>query len=235
MLINYSGVNVRIETKAIKHTYMRVKPDGSVLMTVSKRLSSSQIEEILNLHLPKLKVQIKALEQAKNNAEEGILNATYYLGSPYSLSVIESERTQVLIENEKLILHAPNNVLATKLAVPKLLKKWFYTEAELVFYQRFNYWLTKIESWQEPAPTLTIRAMKSRWGSYSKHTHKVTLNLWLIKAPVALIDYVIAHELSHIKHYNHSPAFYSQLANLYPNWHESRKQLRIAAKAYCHE
>ena len=189
MIINYSGIDVRVEAKAIKHAYIRVKSDGSILMTVNRRFTSRQIEQILDSHLPKLKVQIESIRLAKMDAA----------------------------------------------ALTTPLTKEFYDEAEQVFKQRFSYWLTQIESWQVTPPKLTIRAMKSRWGSYSRHTHKVTLNLWLIKAPIELLDYVIAHELSHIRHYNHGPDFYTQLAVLYPDWYESRRQLKHAAKSYCYE
>ena len=64
----------------------------------------------------------------------------------------------------------------------------------------------------------------TRWGSCSK-TGKVTLNLKLIQAPRALIDYVILHELCHLLELNHSPRFWALLTRVIPEWERLRDEL----------
>jgi predicted metal-dependent hydrolase len=71
---------------------------------------------------------------------------------------------------------------------------------------------------------MKIRSMKSRWGSCTGKG-KITLNLKLIYMPVDLIDYVVLHELCHLKELNHSPAFYALLSRVMPNWKAQRKRL----------
>ena len=66
--------------------------------------------------------------------------------------------------------------------------------------------------------------MKSRWGSCTA-LGMVILNLMLIQAPKDLIDYVIIHELCHLKEHNHSLAFYALLEHVLPDWQVRRKQL----------
>ncbi len=66
--------------------------------------------------------------------------------------------------------------------------------------------------------------MKTRWGSCSRHG-RIFLNLRLVQAPVELIDYVIVHELCHIKEHNHSKRYYALLNAAMADLPERRRKL----------
>ena len=75
-------------------------------------------------------------------------------------------------------------------------------------------------------PNLKIRITKSRWGSYSSRTNTVMINSELIKYPIECIEYVIMHELCHIKFMDHSSNFYALLAEVMPDHQAREKQIK---------
>jgi predicted metal-dependent hydrolase len=66
--------------------------------------------------------------------------------------------------------------------------------------------------------------MKTRWGSCGRNG-RILLNLRLIQAPIEAIDYVIVHELCHLKEHNHSKRYSALLDTTMPDWRERRRRL----------
>lgn len=76
-----------------------------------------------------------------------------------------------------------------------------------------------------PAPAeVRVRLMRRRWGS-CRRDGVVTLSTLLARAAPAELDYVIVHELCHLRHFDHGPAFYSLLERALPDWRASRALL----------
>lgn len=106
-----------------------------------------------------------------------------------------------------------------------LVRAWYRTRASEVFRRRFESlrpraeWLRDVSS-----DTLRIRAMTRRWGSCTP-AGTILLNPDLVKAPLACIDYVLAHELCHLRELNHSPRFVALLLSLVPDWLAARERL----------
>lgn len=72
---------------------------------------------------------------------------------------------------------------------------------------------------------ITIRDQKTRWGSCSARG-TLSFNWRLMLAPPAILDYVVVHELCHLTHMNHSPAFWQAVEAVYPDYREARKWLK---------
>ena len=72
---------------------------------------------------------------------------------------------------------------------------------------------------------LTIREMTSRWGSCRKDKAALSINLRLARVPEELIEQVLVHELCHLFHPDHSPAFYAEMTRFLPDWPERKKRL----------
>ncbi|MCL2095096.1 M48 family metallopeptidase [Candidatus Saccharibacteria bacterium] len=76
-----------------------------------------------------------------------------------------------------------------------------------------------------PEQKIRLGNMRTRWGSRSSN-NTISLNIGLVGLPQPLIDYVILHELTHIRHMNHSKAFYSELAKYDPHYKTHQTALR---------
>lgn len=91
------------------------------------------------------------------------------------------------------------------------------------FYTRFKSCIDKTPFNIEK---LRIKKMKSAWGICYRNK-SITLNLLLICCPIEIIDYVIFHELCHLKHMNHSKDFWNEVANFQPDFKEAKLWLKL--------
>lgn len=84
--------------------------------------------------------------------------------------------------------------------------------------------------WVRNTPTLALKVMQSRWGSCSANG-RLTLNPLMVRAPREAIDYVIVHELCHLRHHHHGPAFYRLLDRYVPGWKVVKQRLDLSAES----
>ncbi|WP_067150257.1 M48 family metallopeptidase [Pseudotamlana agarivorans] len=145
-----------------------------------------------------------------------------YLGRQYRLKLHLAKNESVKLAGGYIHIYIDN--LDDKNAIQDVLKRWYKEKAELHFNQLFNELKPISKGFYEQEPQLTYRWMKKRWGSCDKNG-KIHLNLELIKTPKKCIEYVIMHELCHLKYLNHSTAFYTLLEKVYPDWKTTKDRL----------
>ena len=136
---------------------------------------------------------------------------------------LEGKEFDIIInENIKRVYMEDNTIYTPS---EKALLKWLKDETirifDLEYVKVFNNFKEDIKS-----PILKIRDMKTRWGVYNKKNHTITLNSRLIEFDIDKIDYVIVHELSHIKHFDHSKSFWALVSKYCPNYKEIRKEMK---------
>lgn len=146
-----------------------------------------------------------------------------YLGRQYRLKVEPGERHPARLRGKFLQITATDP--KDRDSIKKTVDAWYRQRAEVIFEKYLKACLPIASRHAIRQPTVSIRKMRTRWGSCSA-TGRVTLNLHLIQAPVHCIEYVIMHELCHLKHHNHSPAFYSLLNRCMPDWRKRRQLLK---------
>jgi predicted metal-dependent hydrolase len=74
---------------------------------------------------------------------------------------------------------------------------------------------------------LIVRTMQSRWGGLSR-ADTMTLNVNLVRASRPCIEYVVTHELCHVKHRDHDAHFYKLLDQLMPDWEQRKRRVETA-------
>lgn len=72
---------------------------------------------------------------------------------------------------------------------------------------------------------ITIRKMKTRWGSCNVQTHHININLALLNKPAECLEYVVVHEMAHILEPSHNKVFWGYMTQFYPDWKRVRKYL----------
>ncbi|MBQ5850291.1 MAG: DUF45 domain-containing protein [Lachnospiraceae bacterium] len=102
------------------------------------------------------------------------------------------------------------------------LLEFYYKEADRILKERYNHLSNRLV---DNPPKLIIRRMKGKYGYYTKSSHEIFLNLWLIMVPVECIDFVITHELMHTIYFNHGKSFHKAVQKFIPNEKELKDQL----------
>ncbi len=110
--------------------------------------------------------------------------------------------------------------------VRRILDAWYTREASELFPKRLEACRAPAAAVGLPPPaSLSLKITRSRWGCCDVRGH-ITLNPMLLQAPLACTDYVVCHELCHLRHMDHSDAFKALLTRLLPDWKRRRDMLR---------
>lgn len=146
-----------------------------------------------------------------------------YLGRQYRLKVRRSDLSEVKLVGRYFRISHP--IPGDSAAIARLLAEWYINHARQLFAGRIEWWLAECR-WLSglDSPPLQVRRMQRRWGSCTK-ARSITLNVELAKVPLMCIDYVIVHELCHLKIHNHNAAFYRLLKRCLPDWQQRKQRL----------
>ena len=145
-------------------------------------------------------------------------------GSQYKLKLSQSDRYTVRLGNDRTIeagYKSDNNPLIIK----SMLESWFKFIASDKLSNLFRETLTSYKDYGFMPSDFVVRKMKSRWGSCSSKG-KIALSYDLVRLDDIYSEYVILHELCHLKHHNHGSDFYKLLAEVYPEWKAVREGLK---------
>lgn len=144
-----------------------------------------------------------------------------YLGQPISLNLQHNMRSKkVVLQDGQLMvaLPKPDNTAF----VAKKVVDWYAKAALADFDQRITLFAKKLGV---PKPNLYLSNAKTRWGSCNSRK-EVRLNWRLLQAPPHIINYVVCHELSHLKQMNHSGKFWKIVESLCPEYKQAEKDLK---------
>jgi predicted metal-dependent hydrolase len=144
--------------------------------------------------------------------------ATSWLGEPCRLSRASGRRSR--LHDGVLELY-----LADEQDFADAFARFCKSRARPLFLERLAHYAARLGV---PTPPLVLSSAKSRWGSCNAKG-EIRLSWRLMHFSPALIDYVVAHELAHLKEMNHGPLFWATVERLYPNWQLARNEIRRLA------
>jgi len=145
-----------------------------------------------------------------------------YLGRRYVLKVVQYKSAEPLVK----LLRGRIEVTVPRIdrdAVKSLLWAWYAARARDLFQRRLEHAASRM-AWLRETPRWQLLTMRRQWGSCSPKG-LLNLNPHLVKAPSACIDYVILHELCHLRFHNHSKQYYRLLSKHMPGWERVKARL----------
>lgn len=218
-------VNVSLQKKRIKNIYLRVNRRGQITLTMPYRTTIEYAKEFIfkkRLWLNKqLEKQIVEERLPVNIIErEGII---LYKGKPLTIKYIKDKVNNVVLLDEEININIKDN--NDQMMKEKVLRNWWRNEAFKTFDFLVDRWLDILKYDKNLKPTIIIRKMKSLWGSCNKKNNKITFNEYLLKAPIESIEYVVLHELAHLKYFNHGKEFYNFISSFMPDYKQRKQNL----------
>lgn len=198
--------------------------DGVVIIVVPRALTQERIKKLLDDKKLWIKQKIALHPQLPVALEKQYVSgeAFSYLGRNYRLKITEGELTPIKLVQGRLTISAPNNSSQHKL-VKYALTNWFRRRAELKLREKIIRYspIVGVET-----NGYKVKSFQSRWGSCTPRG-RVDFNWKIIMAPNRVVDYVVVHELCHLKQHDHSPQFWKLVESIMPDCLESKEWLRV--------
>lgn len=219
------GIFIEIERKSIKNLHLSVyPPDARVHVSAPLYLDDNDIHSFVLSKWEWLEKQReRILSQERQSAREYVSGESYYhLGAHYRLKVIEEPRCTHSIQKQgdRLIMKVqPGTSMENRALV---LREWQRAELKAVLSDMIPMLAEKCE---EGDVTWEVKHMKAQWGSCVSKKRHIILNLELARVPKSLIEYVVLHEILHLKINNHSKVFEALMDKYMPQWRSRRKEL----------
>ena len=222
--ITAAGIEATVIRKRVKNVRVTVlPPDGTVRVTAPNRFPELLIKTFLTEKADWIRSHQEAIRKKYANEPRGLYDGKPVLlfGTVYPLCVREHQKKNgVLLEDGRLLLLLRGEADEQKRET--VLNDWYRERLKTEIEYLMPLWSEQTGLYPS---AWTIRDMSSRWGSCNTQTGRITLNLQLVKYPLPCLQYVILHELAHLKVRGHGADFKAILDRYMPSWRALRKQL----------
>lgn len=224
-VITISDISVEVEWKAIKNVHLTVyPPDARIHVSAPFSMTEDAVRLFLVTKLPWIRLRIsQILEQHRQTPREYVSGENhYYKGQRYRLKVIcDNAAPKVEVQgNEYIVLHIRESSVLERRG--EILKEWYRAELKNMLPALIAKWEeildVRVNKWE-------VKQMKTLWGSCNHRTRNIIFNLELIKKPQHCIEYIVVHELLHIKVRLHNEEFTTLLNRYFPNWKLLKEEL----------
>jgi predicted metal-dependent hydrolase len=224
---NKMHTNVQIIYKKVKNITLKVKPNLEVILTVPTNTKTNEVQTILDKRNNWIVKQIEYFKTLNLHPKSELVSGEKfeYLGCNYKLKISESN-----IEFAKLdggYLHVGVKDKSNYQKKWTVIEAWYKEKASYYFNLMIKKYMPLVN---KSVNKISIRKMKTRWGSCNPRKSYINLNLELIKKHPSAIEYVVLHELTHLIHYHHDKNFYDFLTIHMPDWKQRKAQLYISSR-----
>lgn len=222
--LRLSGTTVDVVLKDIKNVHLSVHPPtGRVRISAPSRMDMNTIRVFAISKLGWIRKQQERLKtQERETPREYLERETHTLwGRRYLLQIVEEDGpASVELRHTVMVLHVrPGTDTRYRHIV---LREWYRSQIKAAIRPLRAKW--------EPivgvaAADITVRRMKTRWGSCSPRRGTIRVNLELAKKPPGCLEYILVHELVHLLEPTHNARFMTHMDRLMPEWRQRRDEL----------
>lgn len=213
-------LHYQLERRQRRTVGLKITQTGLVIHA-PKRISQSQLEDII---VQKADWVLRKLASVTANKTPEIQwqhgEQLLFLGKTMTLTIEHNTRSKAVeYEPGVLQLAMPNQ---DEMLIARKVVQWYKKQAVTDFTRRLEIFSSKLGV---KFTSLTLSNAASRWGSCNSKK-EIRLNWRLLQAPPHIINYVVCHELAHIKEMNHSAKFWATVASIFPDYKSAEKELK---------
>lgn len=211
-----------VRTKRVKSARLQVH-DGAVFIFVPKDLEQGRVRQLLEEKRSWIKAKLALHQQQKAIPKRELLSgeAFPYLGRNYRLKIQSGTLQPVKLLHGRLHVVVPDE-LRQEHFFREMLTYWYRTQAAIRFQEKVKRYAPVVGVKPEG---VSVKTFKSRWGSCTTKG-ELQFHWKVIMAPHRIVDYVVVHELCHLLHHDHSPAFWKSVERIVPDYLECKTWLK---------
>jgi len=211
----------------MKSASIHVDGEG-VTVRVPEWISDSSVEDLVTRKSLWIKRKLRdANLVTPYRSREYVSGESFsYFGKNYRLKVLEGDISSVKIQGEFIEAVVPDFIVSKEELVRSLLIEWYQKQARQRLKEKTHRYAKIIQV--EPR-SVSVKDYKSRWGSCSVNGD-ISYNWRIVIAPHSIVDYVVVHELCHIREHNHSPEYWKHVGRVILDFKERRQWLRQNSK-----
>ena len=215
--------------KRTKNMRIRVTGASKVVVCAPYHLPESRIRQFVADNSVKIQASLYKIDSRRRlyyPTEYRDGEDFWYLGGKTPIRVMAAKKASAVYCDGELILNVPETSGFGQRKT--VFTRWAKRQAKAVFEERASGILPCFSGLLKQDIRISVKNMLSRWGSINTSRHTISLSVHLLRCEPELIDYIITHELCHLKCLNHSKAFYRELEKFFPD----RKRLDKRLKEY---
>ncbi|MEO5624635.1 MAG: SprT family zinc-dependent metalloprotease [Dokdonella sp.] len=222
--LNLADLTIEVDRKPIKHLHLGVyPPDGRVRVAAPERMTMDAVRLFAISKLPWIKRQRqKLLAQAREAPREYLERESHYVwGRRYLLNIVEADgRPSVELKHRKLQLRVRAEVEQARYG--EILDEWYRASLRAAVEPLLYKWEPLLNV---KVKRLFVQRMRTKWGSCNSEAKHVRLNTELAKKPPECLEYILVHELVHLRFRTHGPRFVAMMDAVLPQWRDLREML----------
>ena len=226
--LTVGGVAVEVVRKDIKNLHLGVyPPHGRVRVAAPLVVSDEAVRLAVVGKLGWIKRQRTQFNRQPRQSRREMVNGEshYFMGHRYRLRVKEHDGPPRVALRGASSLELVVRRGASPEQREAVLHKWHRNQLRFSALPILNKWQSKLDV---QVAAWGIKKMKTKWGSCNSTARRVWLNLELVKKPERCLEYIVVHELLHLRHRRHDDAFVALMDKYLPTWRRARRELNVA-------